>query len=317
MSEKINNIHDKFVRETFSDKARAISFFEKVLPDALKTNLDISSLEVLNTSYMTDELKEYFSDLVFNIQLISDREKKVAISLLFEHKSQPDVHVSFQVGHYIFSQYAKDIASNTTLVPIIPVIYYQGTKTWKVLTIKSYFDYCPEAITSYLHDANHIFIALKDMEDEDIYSVTNAMLAAALLAQKHRFDPIRLVNDFSKILQLIPEFEVKRNFLKTIFVYTLNITEIEEVDIANTIKQLPPPLKENIMSTYEKIVNRNKMEGKLEGKLEGKVEGMLEGKIEVVLNSFDSGIEIPLIANITSMSQDQVTLILKEHGKLI
>ena len=85
MSEKINNIHDKFVRETFSDKARAISFFEKVLPDALKTNLDISSLEVLNTSYMTDELKEYFSDLVFNIQLISDREKKVAISLLFEH----------------------------------------------------------------------------------------------------------------------------------------------------------------------------------------------------------------------------------------
>jgi len=31
MGENINNIHDKFVRETFSDLKRAEAFFEKIL----------------------------------------------------------------------------------------------------------------------------------------------------------------------------------------------------------------------------------------------------------------------------------------------
>ncbi|MFZ1748580.1 MAG: Rpn family recombination-promoting nuclease/putative transposase [Saprospiraceae bacterium] len=47
MPENINNIHDKFVRESFSDATRAIAFFERFLPEEMLKNIELSSLRVL------------------------------------------------------------------------------------------------------------------------------------------------------------------------------------------------------------------------------------------------------------------------------
>lgn len=41
------------------------------------------------------------------------------------------------------------------------------------------------------------------------------------------------------------------------------------------------------MTTYERIAQRNKQEGKQEGIREGKQEGIREGKAEVVLKCYD------------------------------
>ncbi|MBK8628149.1 MAG: hypothetical protein IPN86_22110 [Saprospiraceae bacterium] len=65
------------------------------------------------------------------------------------------------------------------------------------------------------------------------------------------------------------------------------------------------------MSLYEDITLKIRLEGKAEGKAEGKV----EGKIEVIVNGFDQGIAISLLANITSMTENQVITILKQHGR--
>jgi len=66
------------------------------------------------------------------------------------------------------------------------------------------------------------------------------------------------------------------------------------------------------MTTYAKL----KQEGKIEGKIEGRKEGKIEGKIEVVLKSYESGLSISLIANITGLTEEEVYKILKEHGKI-
>ncbi|MBK9567385.1 MAG: Rpn family recombination-promoting nuclease/putative transposase [Saprospiraceae bacterium] len=65
MQDGVHNIHDKFVRESFSDPGRAIAFLERFLPDEMLKNLNLSSLKVLQESYLNEALKEHFSDLVF------------------------------------------------------------------------------------------------------------------------------------------------------------------------------------------------------------------------------------------------------------
>ncbi|MGB4959615.1 MAG: Rpn family recombination-promoting nuclease/putative transposase, partial [Saprospiraceae bacterium] len=93
MPESINNIHDKFVRESFSDATRAIAFFERFLPEELIETIELSSLKVLQESYMSQQLQEHFSDLVFEVALKDHTDIKADIALLFEHKSSPDRHV--------------------------------------------------------------------------------------------------------------------------------------------------------------------------------------------------------------------------------
>jgi predicted transposase/invertase (TIGR01784 family) len=54
-----------------------------------------------------------------------------------------------------------------------------------------------------------------------------------------------------------------------------------------------------------------KAEGKAEGKIEGKIEGKAEGLAEVVLRSANAGLPAEMIANITGLTQDEITAILK------
>ena len=69
------------------------------------------------------------------------------------------------------------------------------------------------------------------------------------------------------------------------------------------------------MSLYEDITLKIRLEGKAEGKAEGEEIGIVKGKIEVIVNGFDQGIAISLLANITSMTENQVITILKQHGR--
>ncbi len=59
-----------------------------------------------------------------------------------------------------------------------------------------------------------------------------------------------------------------------------------------------------------------RLEGKIEGKIEGRLEGRLEGKIEAILNGFDKGHSISLLANITDFREEEVKRILKEYKRI-
>jgi len=72
MANDFHNIHDKFVRESFSDPERAVAFFEIMLPEDLYAKLDMKTLKCLQESYIDNELSEYFSDLIFEVSLADD-----------------------------------------------------------------------------------------------------------------------------------------------------------------------------------------------------------------------------------------------------
>jgi hypothetical protein len=55
MAKRPPNIHDTFVRESFSDPERAAAVFEKFLPPTLAKHLDFRTLSVLKESYLKSE----------------------------------------------------------------------------------------------------------------------------------------------------------------------------------------------------------------------------------------------------------------------
>ena len=85
MSISINNSHDKFFKETFSNKEEAIDLLRNALPKQLLEKVNLASLQLDNSSYIDEELKESFSDLVFNCKFKGKTDIKIAI--LIEHKS--------------------------------------------------------------------------------------------------------------------------------------------------------------------------------------------------------------------------------------
>jgi predicted transposase/invertase (TIGR01784 family) len=328
MAKKNHNIHDKYVRESFSDPSRAVASLETILPADLKDLLQLDTLKVLKESYMDEVLSEYFSDLVFEINLKNTREQSMDVALLFEHKSAPDKNVLIQVGYYIFAYYHKCILNKKALKPLIPIIYYQGKKKWTVPEISKLFEKYPTTIQTYLPVINHILVALHSVPDDTLLNMKNTMMAAAMVAQKWRDNPVKLADDVIKILSLFRnEFE-DRNFLQQTFVYILSASDIKDTDIKKIAESIPTSIKDEVMTTYARIVKENKQIGFKEGEQigiqKGEQIGIQKGiqkgadskLTEVVLNGFENKVPLDLLAAITKLTDDDIYKILKDHGKM-
>lgn len=307
MPKDINNIHDKFVREAFSDPDRAAASLKTILPEDLVSQLNLDQLSVLKESYIDNELNEYFSDLVFGVPIYGDTDEQVDVVLLFEHKSTPDKHVLFQVGHYMFAHYFKAIKNKEKIKPIIPIIYYQGKRKWNAPQLSRLFETYSEEIKTYIPTIKHVFVALHSLSDETLLGMRNDLMAAAMVAQKWKNNPEILLKEFVKVFSIF-EGEIRdRNFFEMIFVYALRTTELQSDSLNKFIEAIPPIVKENIMTTYNQIIQK--------GKIEGEQIGIQKGKIEVIINSFKQGLSKDIIANITNLDVEEIEKILKEHSR--
>jgi len=298
---KLHQLHDKFTKEAFSNKERAIAFFKAFLPEALLKAVDLEELTVLEESYITKELSAYFSDIVFDIPLANHNDR-LHICLLFEHKSAPDPHIQIQVGSYIFNHWMKALKNKKELQPIIPIVYYQGIQKWIIPAITDLFAAYPQSVSGYLPKFEQIFIPIQSLTEEQILKVKDALMISAILSQRFTLNPEQLLSELERIYRLLPENTLERNFVTQIFVYTLHYIKFDKAQIAAIMDNIAKPLQKDFISTYDMIVQ------------EGVEKGAMEKNIDVVLKGFSNGIDIEVLAKLTQLSKEEVTSILKENG---
>jgi predicted transposase/invertase (TIGR01784 family) len=70
---EINNPHDAFFKYAFGDKEIAKDFLKYYLPKQVTKELDLETLKEEKGSYIDEQLKGLYSDLLFKIK---DKDKK-------------------------------------------------------------------------------------------------------------------------------------------------------------------------------------------------------------------------------------------------
>jgi predicted transposase YdaD len=142
----ITNPHDRFFEAVFSNEENARDFVASYLPAPIVAGMDLGTLEPTKDSFIDDELRRHFSDLLFRVRLKTGRGGFVY--LLFEHKAQPELMVGFQLLRYsvrIWEQYGEG-APSRTLPPHVSVVLYHGRRPWQVSPhFRSLFD-APEVL---------------------------------------------------------------------------------------------------------------------------------------------------------------------------
>ena len=69
-------------------------------------------------------------------------------------------------------------------------------------------------------------------------------------------------------------------------------------------KKIPQPIKENVMTTYERLIQK------------GKIEGEIKKQTEMILALYDDNIGISQIARYAKITEEEVLKILKENGRV-
>ncbi len=133
MSSGIDNLHNNFFQKVFSEVANAETFLKVALPAVLQARLDLTDLTLDSTSYVSEEYKASFSDLVVKCRT-KTQEFPVDVYLLFEHKSHPDKGVPVQLLRYMSLAWQRDHDEKKPLRVIIPLVFYHGESEWRIPT---------------------------------------------------------------------------------------------------------------------------------------------------------------------------------------
>lgn len=301
---QINNIHDKFIKQLLSDKEIAIAFLRDFLPTEVTDFLDLGSLTYENTSYLSTELKESYSDMVWRINSKTDKQAKVC--LLLEHKSYVDTYVGFQLLEYMALGYQKQLKEKKQLELIIPVVYYHGQEKWAYQPLPSFFEKYPDFLKAYLPAFKTEFINLQTLEQEQLQALGNGLIRSVLTIQRYYDNETELNNSITRILDSLNPY-LESNLVYVIFVYLLHSSKLDKEKLRIQLSNFPDTLNKKVMSIYDELIQ--------EGIEKGIEKGVEKGIEKAILNSFDNGFSIEQIRLITGETTVKIKEILKKNGR--
>ncbi len=139
--------HDKFFKLTFADKGVKESFLQTYLPEKLSKEIDLSTVEEINPSFISETFQLKESDLLIKVQAIG---KPIYVLFLMEHKSYKDRKTPFQILRYFVDIWESQLAKKEKLTPILPIVIYEGKSKWNYPQMGEYFKDLPDEWKAYL-----------------------------------------------------------------------------------------------------------------------------------------------------------------------
>lgn len=311
-SASFNNPHDKFFKSAFSMMILARPFIMQFVPPELLDKLDLDTLEIDSNSYVNNELKEHFSDLVWSCQLKNSAEQH-KIAFLFEHKSYKMAYPHFQIMDYQLGAWRQQIAAKQKPVPILPILFYHGQSEWKYEPFDSYFGAVEPEMLRFMPCFDYIFINLQDYSDAQIQKLNSIFLQKTLIAFKHYWDRNFLKLHIVEILlggYDSVKMEQTRTFIQFFAVYLAKISGITRQEVIEKAKQSNNNSNIKAMSIIEEFIEEGIQIGEKKGIEKGRIEGIEKAKAEDILKLYRKGLSIETIADYLDYPLEKVKKII-------
>ena len=147
----------------------------EIIGSDIVESLDFSRVQLVNTTFVADNLREQESDMVFLLPFRDADETEVMIYILIEHQSTVDPAMGFRLLFYMChiwdQQRQKWMSDNVSkgkwrFRPIIPVLFYTGEERWQTLPALDTLMDVPEALTRFIPKFDTLFLDVKSTSDE-------------------------------------------------------------------------------------------------------------------------------------------------------
>jgi predicted transposase/invertase (TIGR01784 family) len=312
----LNNPNDKFFKKLFGLVGVVRDYFTTLFPKHLSAKLDLNTLEMDTTTYITTELSEFYSDIVWRCQLVG-KKTVVHICFIFEHKSYVPDYPHIQIGDYKQGAYNKQLAAKQPLSVVVPIILYHGKRKWVVKPFSSYFGDVDEEFQRFIDPCDYYLTDLQDYPDEMIEAFTNIFLMKGFLAMKHHTDKAYIKSHFVKLVFVgFSKNNSKEtiDFVRSLSVYLSNISGgITRIEIFNQVEQLDNNLTKEAMYNF---IDELKEEGIEIGIEKGIVQGIEIGKKIAIYETHQRGFDIESLSRIFALPSEEIELIIEEIQKM-
>ncbi|MCL0081475.1 Rpn family recombination-promoting nuclease/putative transposase, partial [Peptococcaceae bacterium] len=303
---QVDKPHDRFFKKSLEDLDLVKSFISNYLPEELVRLIDLDSLELAKGNFVSDDLKETFTDMLFSVKL---NGQDAYLVFLFEHKSQAYADISLQLLGYMLNIWkSADRNAGGKLPVVIPLLIYHGRYAWNVgLRLYDLFSNIPNSLQEYVPDYKYLLFDLSRFSEEDIKGSIKAKLFLEVLRSiMHE----GLVSERSvKILALISELDKEEgvvDYIKTVLLYMIDVRDDLTIEKLVEINREYKFGKEDlIMSVAEQL--------RKEGMQIGMKKGRQEALIKTARKALMKGMDVDDVVELTELPKDEVLKLMVEN----
>jgi predicted transposase YdaD len=251
------------------------------VPDPWLESLDYSTLEQVPGSYVTDDLRQRASDVVWRLKANGDW---IYLYLLIEFQSTVDPYMAVRMMTYVGLLYQNLIRSgnappNRKLPPVLPIVLYNGGARWTAATdVADMIAPVPGLVMKYQPQLAHLVIDEGRFSEAELAPMKN--LAACMMRLGHaKTDDavIALVDQLHKWIG--SDTELSRTFALWIRAvlsqqsgHTLSLSEADDLE----------SLKMSLAQRFDEWAHEHEDRGMRKGIEQGMEQGVQKGEARVL-----------------------------------
>ncbi len=261
------NIHDKFFKSSFSIKEVALGFVYEFLPKDISSVIISETFELQATSYVDKNLNEKIADIIYKVK--TSNETELYISFLFEHKSYSDKYSTIQILRYILNGWEKQLKQEQQLHLILPILVYHGEHNWHPKPIEDFIPIPNPFFSKYIPKFDFEFIDINRFSEKRLLDIAHyILLRNTMMTLKFGRNEKYILAHIQKMFlghgETINDLVIT-NFLESIFVYITKANQLKEDKLNIIIEILENPIKNVIMTAYDRLIEKGRKEGRKVG----------------------------------------------------
>ncbi len=267
--------HDHSYKQLFSHAELVRDLLRGFVQEAWIDDLDLSTLEKTQSSYVSDDLREREDDAVWRVRC---RDEWVYVYILMEFQSTVDRFMAVRLMVYIGLLYqdlirAGKLLQNGKLPPVFPLVLYNGKPPWSGATsVQELIQEVPGGLSKYRPALTYLLL---DESCHPMQGVAADNLVAAIFRLEQSTEPAdvrELVQQLIEWLKAPQQTSLRRAFA----------VWIRRVLLPVRLPGQPLPEINDLMEVDAMLAERVK-EWTHEWEAKGRQEGRQEGEAGILL----------------------------------
>ena len=291
---------------------------EELLRDFVREDwvklIDFSTLKKYNNSFVSDDLKERFDDVIWTVLW---GKQQLYIYILIEFQSGIDYFMSVRMMTYLGLLYQDLIMSETVktgqkLPPVLPIVLYNGTKRWEnaPLDIKDTIEKSPRGLDQYLPQLRYLLIDEGYYDNHELESLKSLVSALFQLErQQTPEDVCRIITALIDWLKSPEQQSLRRAF--TVWLGRVLLPSRypgESIPEFHDLQEVHAMLSETVKSWPAQWMAK--------GLEKGLEKGREETLAQTALRMLTEGIDSELVTKITGLSREQLEKLASDNNRV-
>ncbi|EAC1404074.1 putative transposase [Escherichia coli] len=296
--------HDATFRQFMTQPDIARDFMELHLPAELRAICDLSTLKLESGSFIEDDLRQYFSDILYSLKTSGGNDGYVHV--LIEHQSSPDKHIASRMFRYAVAAMQRHLDAGHKKLPlVIPVLFYTGKRSPYPYSTRWLDEFEEPELAGKLYSSAFPLVDVTVIDDEDI--MNHRRMAALTLLMKH----IRQ-RDMMELLDRLPRVMVEwisPEQVRVLINYIVNAGEAPAPEFMRALAERLPQHEDELMTIAQQLEQIGIEKGIRQGILLGEQRGIEKGKLEVARTMLQNGLDRNTVMKMTGLTEDDLAQI--------